>query len=193
MECAYCHAHPRHRLIYIYLKERTNFWDDQNVKFLNVAPDICYVKQFAEYFPNYLMADLNMPGVVKMDIMDIQYPDETFDIIFCNDVLEHVPEDRKAMSELYRVLKKGGWAILDVPNKPNCVTYEDFSITTPEGRLKAFGQHDHVRMYGREDYVDRLSSAGFKVQMTEACELLKPKQLTKMGIKEANIIFQCFK
>ena len=103
---------------------------------------------------DYLSADLNSPSaMVKMDITNIKYEDNSFDVIICNHVLEHIPDDRKAMSELYRVLKPGGWAILQVPislllNK----TYEDPTVTTPEEREKVFGQSDHVRIYAK-DYV----------------------------------------
>jgi len=114
---------------------------------------------------DYLTADLNPEQVmVKMDITAIQYPDKTFDAILCNHVLEHIPDDRKAMSELHRVLKPGGWAILQVPvSKVLEQTYEDSTITSPQEREKHFGQKDHVRIYGK-DYSQRLKEAGFEVE-----------------------------
>jgi ubiquinone/menaquinone biosynthesis C-methylase UbiE len=107
--------------------------------------------------------------MVKEDITKISFPDNSFDIIFCSHVLEHIPDDRLAMRELYRILKPEGFAILQVPIKDVFngrvidKTYEDFSITTPEGREKAFGQNDHVRVYGR-DFKDRIASVGFVVR-----------------------------
>ena len=113
---------------------------------------------------DYLTADLNPEGVmVKMDITDIDYPDSTFDTIICNHVLEHIIDDHKAMSELHRVLKPGGWAILQVPISFSLdKTFEDASVTAPEEREQVFGQCDHVRIYA-PDYIDRLEQAGFQV------------------------------
>jgi len=104
--------------------------------------------------------------MVKMDITDIQYPDASFDAIICNHVLEHVPDDRRAMRELYRVLKPGGWAILQVPYSEQITqSIEDPSITTPEARARVFGQEDHVRIYAKEDYLTRLEEAGFRMEL----------------------------
>jgi predicted SAM-dependent methyltransferase len=115
---------------------------------------------------DYVTADLLAPDVmVKMDLTDIPFPDGAFDAIICNHVLEHIIDDRKAMSELYRVLKPSGWAILQVPISLTLEsTYEDFSITTEKGREDAFGQGDHVRIYGK-DYKTRLQQTGFKVDI----------------------------
>jgi ubiquinone/menaquinone biosynthesis C-methylase UbiE len=108
-----------------------------------------------------MTADLHSPAMVKMDITNIQFPDETFDVVYCSHVLEHVPDDRKAMREFYRVLKSNGWAVLLVPIIVE-KTFEDPSIDKPKDRLRLFGQSDHVRKYGR-DYVDRLRESGFSV------------------------------
>jgi len=113
---------------------------------------------------DYLTADIRSEGVmVRMDITNIQYPDCRFDCIICNHVLEHIIDDRKAMLELYRVLKPGGWAILQVPLSMSLKqTYEDSEILTEKDREEAFGKSDHVRIYAN-DYKDRLEQAGFKV------------------------------
>ena len=103
--------------------------------------------------------------MVEMDITDIQYPDDSFDAIYCSHVLEHVPDDAKAMSELYRVLKPGGWAILAVPIRGD-TTFEDPTTTEPEERERLFGQSDHVRYYGK-DFKDRLEAAGFEVKVDD--------------------------
>lgn len=113
---------------------------------------------------DYLTADLNSASaMVKMDITEIDYPDQSFDVIICNHVLEHIIDDSRAMSELRRVLKSGGWGILQVPISLSLAqTYEDFSITDPTEREQVFGQSDHVRIYAI-DYLDRLKESGFQV------------------------------
>ncbi len=135
------------------------------VKLLHLAPEKPLMDLFIKQNNiDYLTADLNPEQVmVKMDITAIQYPDNIFDAILCNHVLEHIPDDRKAMRELYRVLKPGGWAILQVPvSKILEQTYDDITITSPQDREKYFGQKDHVRIYGK-DYTQRLKEAGFTV------------------------------
>lgn len=166
-ECPVCGALERHRLIYLYMTKKTDLFDAPRKKMLHVAPEpqLSRLLQNSEQV-DYLSADLFNPNVmVKMDITDIQYPDETFDVIYCSHVLEHVPDDRKAMREFFRVLKTGGWAILLVPITAE-TTFEDPSVSSPEERERLFGQHDHVRRYG-PDYVDRLREAGFTVAVDE--------------------------
>jgi len=153
---------------------------------------------FKDNFKNYLTADLNNPtAMVKMDITKIEYPDESFDIIFCNHVLEYIPEDNRALSELYRVMKKGGFAIIMVPLSLDAKTYEDKSITTPEGREKSFGYHDHVRVYG-QDFLDKLRSVRFIVEAIPTDNYLSPDELKRYsGINPHNtrrdLIFKCSK
>jgi ubiquinone/menaquinone biosynthesis C-methylase UbiE len=126
----------------------------------------------------YISADI-VPGkaMVVADITNTSFADNEFDIIFCSHVLEHVPDDRKAMHELYRILNPAGFGILQVPIKtqrggiPMTETYEDFSITDPGQREIAFGQHDHVRIYGT-DFKDRLESAKFKVTLVRFADQL---------------------
>jgi ubiquinone/menaquinone biosynthesis C-methylase UbiE len=161
---------------------------------LHVAPE----RHFANLFPNipgvdYLSADLNRPmAMVKMDITDIQYPDNSFDVIYCSHVLEHIPDDHRAMSELFRVLKPGGWAILQVPQADLDVTYEDFSITDPAEREKHFGQYDHVRWYGR-DYKDRLVRAGFQVTEDHIARELDPADAKRFGLMVSENVYLCRK
>jgi predicted SAM-dependent methyltransferase len=127
----------------------------------------------------------------KIDITDIQYPDNAFDVIYCSHVLEHVPEDRKAMNELYRVLTPGGWAVLQVPISGE-ETYEDPSVTDPEERRRLFGSRDHVRQYGR-DYKDRLRAAGFVVREYLASDVVGEENLETMGVIEDESVFYCTK
>ena len=141
-------------------------WHKQSMSVLHFAPEPIFHKLFSSFADiDYWPVDLNpkMHGVRKaVDITNITFDDETFDLIMCTHVLEHIPDDRKAMSELYRVLKKGGIALLNVPvfNRPQ--TFENPEYNTPELRLKYYGQSDHVRIYGL-DYPQRLADTKFKV------------------------------
>jgi SAM-dependent methyltransferase len=164
-KCPCCQALDRERLIYLYLLYKTDIFN-KPIKLLHVAPEKSLRKKLQECKNfDYLTADLHSSSVmVKMDIANIQYPDTSFDVIICNHVLEHIIDDHKAMSELYRILKWGGWAILQVPISLQLhQTYEDMTITKPRERMVAFGQNDHVRIYAR-DYRDRLERVGFKVE-----------------------------
>lgn len=180
--CAVCGSWDRHRRDWLYMQQRTDLFDGRPKKMLHVAPERDLGKLFRQ-IPNidYLSGDLDPEvAMVKMDITDIQFPDNTFDVIYCSHVLEHVPDDRRAMRELYRVLKPGGWAILHVPILRE-VTYEDSSVTTPEARLRVFGQADHVRMYGL-DYADRLREAGFEVTVEPFVDSFTTEEVESLGL-----------
>lgn len=164
-QCPICHSSDRERLLYLYLLKKTNFFTEKAKKVLHVAPEgglSRIIKTRSNI--DYVTADISANNVmVRMDITKIQYSAETFDVIICNHVLEHIIDDGKAMSELYRVLKPGGWGILQVPISLSLdKTYEDFSVTDPSERETVFGQFDHVRIYAM-DYVDRLKKSGFEV------------------------------
>ena len=162
--CPKCLSLERHRLLWLFLRNRTEFFTAR-LKVLHVAPEQCFFKTFRN-MKNlvYLTADLESPlADIKMDIQDMPFPENEFDVIICNHVLEHVPDDRKAMHEIFRVLKKGGFAVLQVPTNYGAEhTYEDPSITDPAEREKHFRQKDHYRLYGK-DYLQRLSECGFQV------------------------------
>ena len=161
-------------------------------KLLHVAPESCLRPYFQRRIgEGYLTADMFANNVdIKMDISENQFPDEYFDAIYCSHVLEHVPDDRRAMREFARVLKTDGWAILLVPIVGE-TTYEDPSIQTPEGRRQAFGQWDHLRIYG-DDYVDRLESAGFRVKRIRPADIMSPEEIVTFGIGDAaGDIFLC--
>jgi SAM-dependent methyltransferase len=193
-QCAHCSALERHRFLWLYLSRRTNLFDGTPKKMLHVAPELCFESRFKKRLgDNYLTADLfNARAMVKMDITNIEYPDQSFDVIYCSHVLEHVQDDRKAMREFYRVLKSKGWAILPVPVNDD-ETFEDPSIIAPLDRLKAFGQEDHVRRYGL-DYVDRLREAGFKVEITEVNDVVQNEEAIHMGLTPASgKIYYCTK
>jgi predicted SAM-dependent methyltransferase len=165
--CPICGSLDRERLLYLYLLHRTDLFEKPK-RLLHVAPEatVGHVLRTKANI-DYVTADIASETVmIKMDITDIRFPDNSFDAIICNHVLEHIIDDGKAMSELYRILKPGGWAILQVPLSLTLKnTYEDFSITTTTGREEAFGQGDHVRIYAEKDYQDRLTRVGFKVNV----------------------------
>jgi SAM-dependent methyltransferase len=108
-------------------------------------------------------------------------------------VFKHIPDDARAMSEVYRVLKKGGWAILQVPiDYSRDVTYEDFTITSPEGREKAFGQYDHLRYYGK-DYPERLKKVGFDVLEDDFIKTFTPEEQFRFGLLDYEYLYYCTK
>ncbi|MBK6266037.1 methyltransferase domain-containing protein [Marivirga sp. S37H4] len=181
----------RHRLIWLYLKNKTNFFTE-NLKVLHVAPEQCFMKYFeAIHKENYITADLESPlAKVKMDVHDIPFDDNTFDVTFCNHVMEHVDNDIKAMSELHRILKPGGWGIIQVPFFPPIPdeTFEDDTITNPKEREKVFGQDDHVRLYGK-DYPDRLRKAGFVVKEEDYINEIPAEWIEKYALPKDEIIY----
>ena len=193
--CPFCRSLERHRLAIIFFREKSNLFDGQSKDFLHVAPERVFKRMFSRAIGSgYLTADLMAEGVMeKMDITDIQHPDESFNIIYCSHVLEHVPDDRKAMSEFFRVLRPSGWAVLNVPITTD-VTYEDPSITDPEERERLFGQYDHVRRYG-SDYKDRLEEAGFHVSVFSPRDFLSPAEIETQGMSNgaAGEIYYCRK
>jgi SAM-dependent methyltransferase len=162
--CPVCGSSDRVRLLLYFLQRKTELFN-QPLKVLHIAPEpsLEYIIEKVDTI-DYLTADLNPENVMmQLDITSAPFPDATFDAIICNHVLEHIPDDARAMKELFRVLKPKGWAVLQVPISLNLdKTFEDFSITDAKGREEAFGQKDHVRIYGR-DYTDRLQKAGFFV------------------------------
>ena len=160
---------------------------------LHIAPEPCLEPRFKKWLAeSYLTADLFNPhAMVKMDITNIAYPDQSFDVIYCSHVLEHVPDDRKAMREFFRVLKDNGWAILLVPIYAE-KTFEDPSIVEPTARLKAFGQEDHVRRYGPA-YIDRLREAGFRVELTKFIDFVQKAEAIRMGLTTSGLIYYCTK
>lgn len=193
--CPKCLSLERHRLIWLYLQRETDFFKAPR-KMLHIAPEICFMDRF-ESLPelDYITGDIESPlAKVKMDIHDIPFEENTFDVIFCNHVLEHVQSDIRAMEEMRRVLKPDGWAILQVPFFPPLpeVTHEDPSITDPREREKVFGQDDHVRLYGL-DYKDRLASAGFEVHEEDFVMKLDRGEVKRYGLPAGEIIYKVVK
>jgi SAM-dependent methyltransferase len=170
--CPHCGSYDRERLVYTYLDKYTSiFKDSKSLRLLHVAPEANLSKVLNQISSlEYTCIDkftegYRYPDFVKdADITCLPFEDNTFDIIICNHVLEHIIEEGKAISELYRVLKAGGEAILQVPISKNSEsTFEDSTVTDPKEREKLFGQFDHVRLYG-QDYPQRLAKYGFHVR-----------------------------
>lgn len=179
----------RHRLLWLYLKNETNFFSAQK-SLLHFAPEQCFLKRFKNLKNlNYTTTDLKSPiADVKADICNLPFKNNSYDVIFCNHVLEHIPDDTKAMQELYRVLKPGGYGIFQIPQDLNrAITFEDDSITDKKERAKIFGQYDHVRVYGR-DYFDKLRNIGFKVEEVNYTSKLLEKEVKKYCLAKGEII-----
>ncbi len=162
--CPHCLSLERHRLIWLYLQKQTHFFQ-QKLSVLHIAPEPCFMHRFEKiHGDTYITADIESPlAKVKMDIHQIPFPANHFDVVLCNHVLEHVANDIKAMGEICRVLKPGGFAILQVPffSPIPDTTFEDPTITEARAREKAFGQDDHVRKFGK-DYPQRIERAGLR-------------------------------
>ena len=184
----------RHRLLWLYLKNETDFFTSGK-HVLHFAPEQAFYKRFRKMKNlNYTTTDLNSPlADVKADICNLPFNDNSYDVILCNHVLEHIPDDTKAMQELYRVLKPNGMAILQIPQDVNRKeTFEDDSITDRKERAKIFGQYDHVRVYGR-DYFDKLRSIGFTVEEVDYTASLSAKAIEKYCLAKGEIIPVCCK
>lgn len=170
--CPRCLSLERHRLLWLYLQRETSLFDEFSYPtILHIAPEVCLKRQFEERYAEsshperYITADLESPlAKMHFDVQAIPLADESVDVVICNHLLEHVEDDRKALAELRRVMKSGGWGVLLSPVDISlAATIDDDGTSTPEERTRRFGQYDHRRAYGR-DYPDRLREAGFRVE-----------------------------
>lgn len=193
--CPRCDAHPRQRLLWLYLHNTCRQLFDEPLRLLHVAPEFCYQRRFRRMSGlRYVTGDLDAPiADCRFDLMQLPFAAKTFDVLLCNHVLEHVPDDARALRELFRVLKPGGWAILQVPvDQKLAETFEDHSICAPVERARYFGQHDHVRMYGA-DYPQRLREAGFEVQACDYASRFASHELNYYGLVPTETIYHCSK
>ncbi|WP_410878412.1 class I SAM-dependent methyltransferase [Myroides sp. DW712] len=184
----------RHRLLWLYLQRETDFFTAPH-RVLHFAPEQAFYKRFKKQANlTYTTTDLESPlADVKADICNLPFADHSFDIILCNHVLEHIPDDTKAMQELYRILKPGGMGIFQVPQElSRPVTFQDDSITDPKERTLIFGQYDHVRIYGL-DYFDKLRQIGFTVIEEDYTQKLTPAEVERYCLAPGEIIPVCFK
>ena len=179
----------RHRLLWLYLEKETNFLNS-NLKVLHVAPEQVFYKKFKKLKNwEYFTFDLNSPiADIKGDLTSTNFKDESFDLIICNHVLEHIEDDKSALDEMYRILKYNGISILQVPiNVKRENTFEDLSIKSKIQREKYFGQYDHVREYGL-DFKDRVEQAGFKVEMINYSKKISEDLVIKYGLMKDDLI-----
>lgn len=185
--CPFCGSLERTRMMALALKQRGLPRAGQRV--LHVAPDRS-LRERIQATPGitYVAGDKKEPGytyppgTVDLDVTSLPYPADHFDLVICSHVLEHVPDDRRAMRELCRVLRPGGVAILLVPMSDGPVTDEDPAVIDPDERQRRFGQRDHVRLYGR-DYIDRLREAGFTVTVERPAATLPADAVFRFGLK----------
>ena len=185
--CPRCRSHPRHRVIALLL-ERGEL---PSRRLLHFAPEPVFDPIFAR-MPEIerVTADLYAPADLRLDITAMDLPDGSFDLIFCSHVLEHVPDDAAAMRELVRVLEPGGLALVLVPYRPEVLTYEDPQVTSPLDRMVAFGQQDHVRIYGG-DLPERLRVAGFDVEDRTPAELFGEAVVRRCELDPDEHLFLC--
>lgn len=184
----------RHRLLWLYLTNETNFFSAP-LKVLHFAPEQAFYNRFKKQTNlDYTTTDLESPlADVKADICNLPFADNSFDVILCNHVLEHIPNDTKAMQELYRVMKPGGMGIFQVPQDlSRVVTFQDDSITDPKERTLIFGQYDHVRIYGL-DYFDKLKQIGFDVKEENYTNKLSQEAIKRYCLVPEEIIPVCHK
>nr|WP_040506873.1 class I SAM-dependent methyltransferase [Gillisia limnaea] len=184
----------RHRVLWLYLKNETEFFS-KKLKVLHFAPEQAFYKRFRKLSNlEYTTTDLNSPlADVKADICDLPFEDDTYEFILCNHVLEHIPDDTKAMQEIYRILKPGGTAILQIPQDLNReFTFQDDSITSQKERARIFGQYDHVRIYGK-DFFQKLRAIGFEVEEVDYSSGLTSSEINKYRLAKGEIIPVCTK
>lgn len=189
--CPHCLALERHRMIWLWLKESSDLFEGYP-RLLHIAPKVSLMRHFKRHYRdnrNYITADLESPlADLHFDVQNIPLEDESVDVIICNHLLEHVEDDRRAMAELYRILKHGGWGIMLVPEeRDRATTFEDDTITDPDERTRLFGQYDHRRIYGR-DYDERLRAAGFRVERIAYTERLSLEQRQRYAIGTDDLI-----
>jgi SAM-dependent methyltransferase len=184
----------RHRLLWLYLQRKTDFFTRRQ-KLLHFAPEQAFFKRFkAMQNLEYTTTDLNSPiADVKADICDLPFETNYFDTLICNHVLEHIKDDSKAMSELLRILKPGGIAILQIPQDlSRATTFEDDSITDSRERSRIFGQYDHLRIYGR-DYFDKLRKIGFQVKEIDLTSELTMEEVDYFRLSKGELLPICTK
>lgn len=193
-QCALCGSLERHRLMMLYLKEKTNI-SDQAMRVLHFAPEITMLKWLkGKDNVDYTSTDIESPlADVLMDIHEITFEDNTFDAILCAHVLDHVADDRKAMQELRRVMKPGAWLLVQSGVDLNREqTFEDAGAVSPQDKLRVYGQIDLARQYGK-DFSDRLREAGFDVKEDFFARELGPEATARYGLLLDEAIYFCAK
>ena len=182
-------------MLWLFLEKTRHELFEKPLSLLHVAPETCYQRRFKHFGKlRYVTADIASPVVdCRLDLCRLPFRSGVFDVVLCNHVLEHIPDDRRAMQELCRVLKPGGWGVLQVPlDSSRRVTFEDGTIATPEERERAFGQRDHVRVYGT-DFVDRLTKAHFSVEVVDFVDGIERDEAVRCGLNNDEMVYVCTK
>lgn len=176
VQCPNCGSLERHRFVWLYFERNFLNQSVENHSLLHFAPEVSLSKLFKKHFTKYFTADFIKDEIdVQLDISILPIKSNSFDIVYCSHVLEHVENDMNALSDLYRILRNDGDLLIVLPiEREN--TYEDYSIKDAMEREKIFGQKDHVRIYG-EDVVERIRAAGFKVSIIQANKYFSQKDL----------------
>ena len=193
--CPYDLTLERHRLMWLYLKNESDFFTKSNLNVLHIAPEQCFYKLFKNQKNlNYLTGDIESPlADLHFDLHQIPLDENKFDVVFCNHVLEHVTDAKQCMNELFRVMKPGGFGIFQVPQDfSREVTYEDPTIITPEEREKHFWQYDHVRLFGL-DYPNWLRDAGFTVEEYDPELNLTIEQIKRFRLMKNEVLYIAYK
>ena len=196
--CPQCNASDRERLYAHWLQ----IWIDaailgRNIRVIHFAPEhmlSTYIQQL-KLFEQYETADLMMENVTHrhVDLMQLPFAANTYDFLLCSHVLEHVPDDAKALQELYRILKPGGAGLIMAPIIPELpMTIEDPAETSAEVRWRRFGQDDHVRLYAHDDYVRRIENAGFAVKQF-GVDYFGSDTFTALGLKASSLLYVALK
>ena len=187
--CPACGSIARTRLMTSLLFDAPFYLEKQAWSVLHFSPSRP-LKRLLRKYPklDYVSTDYESQYEDRnYDITSIPEPDNRFDLIICFHVLEHIPDDRKAMEELYRIVKPGGTVLLQTPFQEG-ETYEDSNITSEVDREKHFGQKDHVRIYGLNDFVARLQNVGFKIDKQNAIDLIGEEKVNRLAIKGENVV-----
>jgi SAM-dependent methyltransferase len=194
--CPWCGSHVRHRALWLYIERRTDLLAPRGggepTRLLHLAPEHVLAERLRGLpHIDYLSADLDQPAMENWDLTAVPHPDDSFDAIVCSHVLEHVPDDRAAMRELRRILRPGGWAIVQVPiDYERAETLEDPAIQSPEERERAYWQADHMRLYAN-DFPDRLRSEGLEVTVDGYLRTLPSEEVERFGLISLEDIYLC--
>lgn len=186
--CIYCKSSDRERHLFMYF-DKINFWSEvKDREIIHFAPEKNLSKKIEQLSPlKYVKADLfpKDRDIHEIDLIDIPYKDESFDILICNHVLEHIPEYFTALREIFRVLKKGGTAILQTPySKLLQNNFEDPGINNDELRLLYYGQEDHVRYFSEDQFFKSLVKAGFKLQIVKHIDIFENNLAKYYGVNK---------
>ena len=190
--CPRCLALERHRMIWLWITRHTDLLE-RRPRLLHIAPEVSLMRHFKRHYKDcrerYTTADLESPlADMHFDVQHIPMEARSIDVVICNHLLEHVVNDRLALSELYRILKPGGWGIMLVPeDRSRATTFEDDTITDAKERTRLFGQYDHRRVYG-SDYDLRLAEAGFVVERIAVSDLLSPEERRRHAVGNDDLV-----